>query len=83
MSRTDDRVAGILKWLERRGTKKNRDGMARYGIVSPHAFGLPVAGIRDLGKRLGRDHELALALLRSIGSRTLRCMLPPWTLRGN
>ena len=59
---TDARVGDALAWLERRGTKRNRDGMARYGIVAPKSFGVSVATIRDLGKRLGRDHELALAL---------------------
>ena len=59
---TDERVGEALAWLERRGTKRNRDGMARYGIVAPKSFGVSVATIRELGKRLGRDHELALAL---------------------
>ena len=59
---TADRVAEALAWLERKGTKKNRDGMARYGIVAPKAFGVSVAEIRQLAKRLGRDHELAVAL---------------------
>jgi 3-methyladenine DNA glycosylase AlkD len=36
--------------------------MARYGIVAAKAFGVSVADIRALGKRLGRDHALALAL---------------------
>ena len=30
---TADRVAEATAWLERKGTKKNRDRMARYGIV--------------------------------------------------
>ncbi|MEO8192914.1 MAG: DNA alkylation repair protein [Gemmatimonadales bacterium] len=51
--------------LERRGTKRNREGMARYGIVAPKVFGVSVASLRDLGKRLGRDHELALALWKT------------------
>jgi 3-methyladenine DNA glycosylase AlkD len=59
---TDGRVREALAWLKRRGTKRNRDGMARYGIVAPKAFGVSVAGIHQLAKRLGRDHELALAL---------------------
>ena len=59
---TDARVGEALTWLERRGTKRNRDGMARYGIIAPKSFGVSVATIRELGKRLGRDHELALAL---------------------
>jgi 3-methyladenine DNA glycosylase AlkD len=57
-----DRVRDALTWLERRGSRKNRDGMARYGIVAPKVFGVSVSMIQQLGKRLGRDHDLALAL---------------------
>ena len=56
------RVAAALRWLERRGNRRNRDGMARYGIVSPKVFGVSVATVRQLGKELGPDHELAQAL---------------------
>ena len=56
------RVAEALAWLKRRGTKKNRDGMARYAIVAPHVFGVSMSMIQQLGKRLGRDHALAAAL---------------------
>lgn len=59
---TPNQVKEALTWLERKGTKKNRDGMARYAIVAPKAFGVSVADIRQLGKKLGRDHELAAAL---------------------
>ena len=59
---TSDRVGEILKELERRGTKHNRDGMARYAIVAPKVFGVSVGDIRQLGKRTGKDHDLALAL---------------------
>ena len=55
-------VRDVLTFLERRGTKKNRDGMARYAITAPKAFGVSVATLQQLAKRLGRDHELALAL---------------------
>lgn len=44
------------------GTKAIRDGMARYGIPSDHAFGVPVGSIQALAKRLGRSHALAAAL---------------------
>lgn len=57
-----DRAREALTWLERRGTKRNRDGMARYAIVADKVFGVSVADIRQLAKRLGRDHELAAAL---------------------
>jgi 3-methyladenine DNA glycosylase AlkD len=59
---TEERVTEALRWLERRGTKRNREGMARYGIVSPKIFGVSVADVRAHGQRLGRDHDLALAL---------------------
>jgi len=36
--------------------------MARYGLPSENALGVSVGNIRLLGKRLGRDHDLALAL---------------------
>ena len=55
-------VAEALKWLERHGTKRNRDGLARYGIQAPRAFGVPMAKIQVLAKRLGRDQALAEAL---------------------
>ena len=58
----DERAREILGWLERRGSKRNRDGMARYAIVAPKSFGVSVGTIRDLGKRAGRSHELAQAL---------------------
>jgi hypothetical protein len=29
----DPRVGEVLAWLARRGTRRNREGMARYGIV--------------------------------------------------
>ena len=55
-------VREILDWLERTGTKRNRDGLARYGIVAKNAFGVSVAALRDRAKRIGKSHNLALAL---------------------
>lgn len=56
------RVKAAIAELERRSSKKVKDGMARYAIPSDHAFGVPVGVIRQIGKGLGVDHELALAL---------------------
>lgn len=56
------RVASTLAWLERNGTKKTRDGMARYAIHADKAFGVTMAAMRVVAKRTGRDHALALAL---------------------
>ena len=51
-----------LKWLERRGSKRVVAGMARYGIPSDGAFGVPMGRLLEHAKRLGKDHALALAL---------------------
>jgi len=52
----------VLRWLERRGTRRTVEGMARYGIVAERAFGVPMGTLRSLRKRLGQDHALSLAL---------------------
>jgi 3-methyladenine DNA glycosylase AlkD len=59
---TSRQVRDVLTFLERRGTRKNRDGMARYGITAPKVFGVSVANLHQLARKYGRDHELALAL---------------------
>ena len=55
----------MLASLERLGTKRTKDGMARYGIVARKAFGVSMADMNALAKRLGRDHDLAAALWKS------------------
>jgi 3-methyladenine DNA glycosylase AlkD len=55
-------VDAVVASLKRLGTKRTRDGMARYAIPSENAFGVTVGEIRQLGKRLGHNHELALEL---------------------
>jgi 3-methyladenine DNA glycosylase AlkD len=62
MSSVAARVRETLAWLERRGSKRNRDGMARFGIVTSKAFGVSMAAMAPLAKRLRPDHELAMAL---------------------
>jgi 3-methyladenine DNA glycosylase AlkD len=58
-------VSAILASLKRRGSLKNRDGMARYGIVAPKVFGVSVGELRQMGKELGRNHELAIELWKT------------------
>lgn len=60
--RIDVEVARTLAWLKRRGTKANREGMARYAIRSEKVFGVSVGTLRQQAKKLGRDHELAALL---------------------
>lgn len=63
MTAISDRVAAVLRELERKGSRRTRDEMlTRYGITAPKAFGVPVGVIKAMGKKLGTDHALALAL---------------------
>jgi 3-methyladenine DNA glycosylase AlkD len=55
-------VQSALKWLKSHSTKATLDGMARYALPSNHAFGVAYRDMKVLGKRLGRNHELAGAL---------------------
>jgi 3-methyladenine DNA glycosylase AlkD len=65
-SSTAARVREALGWFERHKSGRVREQMkTRYGIDAPRAYGVPVGAIQRLGKRLGRDHELAAALWRT------------------
>lgn len=55
-------VAEVLAWLQRKGTKATREGMARYAIPSDTAFGVTVGNLRQYAKQIGRSHDLAAAL---------------------
>jgi 3-methyladenine DNA glycosylase AlkD len=55
-------VRAALEWLKRHSSKATRDGMARYAIPSEQALGVSMKDIKALGKKLGRDHRLAIAL---------------------
>jgi 3-methyladenine DNA glycosylase AlkD len=55
-------VQETLAALKQLADKKTRDGMARYGLPSEKAWGVPVSEIQRLAKQVGRNHELALAL---------------------
>ena len=58
-------VAYALAWLERRGTKANRDGMARYGIVAKKVYGVSMGTMQSLSKELGKSHTLSQALWKT------------------
>ena len=55
-------VSEAMEWLKRNSTKATRDGMARYGLPSDRAFGVPMNKIQELAKELPRDHRLAAEL---------------------
>lgn len=58
-------VADVVQMLKKRASKKTKDGMARYGIPSDKAFGIPVGVLKQLAKSLGKSHELAAALWKT------------------
>lgn len=55
----------VIASLKRLATKNTLDGMARYALPSVRAFGVSMADMNALAKKLGRDHELALALWKT------------------
>jgi 3-methyladenine DNA glycosylase AlkD/uncharacterized protein YdhG (YjbR/CyaY superfamily) len=57
-----DAVEAVVATLKRLGTKRTRDGMARYAIPSEEAFGVSVGTIRQLARRIGQNHDLAAGL---------------------
>ncbi|MBW2988753.1 DNA alkylation repair protein [Candidatus Woesearchaeota archaeon] len=50
----------ILKELKKHYSKKNIDGMRRFAI--PGEIGVSIYVLRDMAKRIGKDHKLALEL---------------------
>ena len=55
----------VMQWLERKGTRRTVQEMARYGIEAERAFGVPMGTLLALSKRLGKDHALSLGLWES------------------
>ena len=56
----------ILAWLEKRGTRRVAEGMARFGIQTKmRVFGVSMGTLQSLRKQLGQDHTLASALWTS------------------
>ena len=60
---TGDWTAGkIVRQLRRLGTRRNVDGMARFGIHAAKVFGVSKPKLDTLARKIGKDHDLALAL---------------------
>ena len=57
-----DRSGEALAWLKSKGSTRIRERMAGFGIPPGKAYGVPMAQMQQLAKRLGRDHTLAAAL---------------------
>ena len=64
MTRDRD-VTRVLSTLERMSSKRDRDNLARFGITAKKAYGVSIANIQIIAKRVGRDHTLAAALWKT------------------
>jgi 3-methyladenine DNA glycosylase AlkD len=61
-SRENWDVPRIVAELQRLGTKRNVEGMARFGISAKSCYGVAKPHLDALAKRIGKDHALALEL---------------------
>ncbi|MBL8272733.1 MAG: DNA alkylation repair protein, partial [Xanthomonadales bacterium] len=52
----------VHAWLSRNGRRRTVEGMARFGIQARQAYGVTMAQLLGLKRRIGKDHALALAL---------------------
>ena len=60
--REDWSVRRIVGELRRLGTKRNVEGMARYGIRAEKVFGVSKPKLDALAREIGKNHSLGLAL---------------------
>ncbi len=52
----------IIKKLKANSSKKNLEGMARFGISTNNTLGVSIPVVRKMAKEIGKDHGLALQL---------------------
>jgi 3-methyladenine DNA glycosylase AlkD len=62
LSTAKQQASRLVRELRAAGSEESRAGMARFGIDTADAFGVPIAVLRPMARRLGRDHALAEAL---------------------
>ena len=55
-------VGRVVAELRRLGTKRNVEGMARYGIRAKKVFGVSKPKLDALAKKIGKNHALGLEL---------------------
>lgn len=56
---------GVLKELRARSNPKNVAGMARFGINPKNTLGVSVPHIREIARKVGKNHALAQQLWKS------------------
>jgi 3-methyladenine DNA glycosylase AlkD len=55
-------VKNVLKELKSRADPEAVKGMARFGVGGANTLGVSIPVLRDMAKRIGKDHGLALQL---------------------
>jgi len=60
-----DKVIARLNKMAKNAKPGYKEGMARFGIKSDVALGIPLPEIRKLAKEIGKDHEVALELWKA------------------
>lgn len=70
-------ITEITNHFKKHGSKKNLEGMTRYGINPLNGFGVPIPVIRKLAKQIGKNHELGLKMWKTgiHENRLLACMI--------
>ena len=70
-------VSSAISSLKKVSKRMYRDGMVRYGLPIDRALGVAVGDIQEVGKQIGRNHKLGLALAESewYEARMLACFV--------
>ncbi|HYC26693.1 MAG TPA: DNA alkylation repair protein, partial [Nitrososphaerales archaeon] len=55
-------MEGVLRELKAMGDPEAVEGMARFGISSANTLGVSLPALREMAKKIGKDHSLALGL---------------------
>jgi 3-methyladenine DNA glycosylase AlkD len=58
----NEQIRDVLSALERASTKRDLANLERFAIAATKPYGVSMANLQKLAKRLGRDHALAAAL---------------------
>ena len=58
----ENQLQAALKSLEQMSTRRDLDNLARFGITATRPFGVSMANLKVLAKRVGPHHDLAAAL---------------------
>ena len=58
-------VQQVVNEIRKRGDDKAVAGMARFGIHTTTAFGVSAPQLRDLARKIGKNHEIAVQLWKT------------------